>query len=382
MRERPSPAGNGLTIRLAKTETPVTTLPIVQNAADWPNKFKARFIEPGVISYEDIKNGRAFLSKQTLERDIQSFVGKPLVIRHNSKSVENGEPVGDPKPENLRQTARGYISNVYCDPTDGFYYAEGVCFDDEAKKLIRSGWKVSCCYAPKGPRGPGGKRNGVAYDYETRGFSGEHLAIEPADKVRYEAANIVLNAKTNSTTMFKLFAKKPAAAGPTAADEAAAAQKKIDDAAAEAAKIENAKTAAEAMEITAETPIEIDGAQVPLSDVVAGYKASLVENAISDIDPETEIEYAEGKKAKMGVMCAHYRNAMEKEEKEKEEIENSKKKAKNSTPGHFIRLTSAAATAASRQTEIGSKVSTNSREARIARGNARWGKPVAASGNL
>ena len=51
--------------------------------------FVSRFIEPGLVSYD--KAGVLKVSKETLDKFVQSLVGCPVIIRHQKVSNDNVE---------------------------------------------------------------------------------------------------------------------------------------------------------------------------------------------------------------------------------------------------------------------------------------------------
>ena len=258
------------------------------NAKSWPNKFQSRFLEAGLISYEDRGGDKELLGKEVIDACVQTFVGKPLIIKHG-----NGV-----KPATLEEKAVGYISRVWFEPNDAWYYCEGVLIDDQAKELVKpiedggQGWKVSCGYHITATDERGGEKNAIHYAREILGFEAEHLAI--VETPRYEGATIRLNEKNanQGSVMFKFWRKaSPTATAPAAADLPAAG--KLSDLAGESeveidgAKVrlndlvalhrENAKrkaSAAQAEELAPETLLEVDGKSVSLADLVAGFRAN------------------------------------------------------------------------------------------------------------
>lgn len=372
---------------------------VFANARTWGNKVEGRFILPGLISYRDVGQGVALLTKETIDRCVRTFEAKPFSIRHDAENVFTGEKMGDPSPENQEFTAVGYVSEVYFNPADGWYWFKGTIHNDDAKKKIDEGWGVSCTYVPTEAPGPGGVLNGVRYDYETRGFFGESIAIEPKHKIRYEGAriSIVRNAKPNSGTtmnLFKIFKKKSL----TDADVQTATdlEKQAKEAADKAAAIRNAK--GDEFELTPETLVVVDdkGTQAKFGDIVAGY-LDRARNAMTQIDPDSEVEYAPGKSAKMGVMCARYKQAVEDDEKAKNakdeeekqkaarnaEEERKKKedeeKARNARPAikltHYDRVMNASERTTSDAMPT-KRESTSSIEAQKARGAKAWSLPT------
>lgn len=380
-------------------EHSVTTRAVVANARTWGNKVEGRFILPGLISYTDVGQGMAYLSKETIDRCIRSFEAKPFSMRHDAENVFTGEKMGDPQPENQELTAVGYISEVYFNPADGWYWFKGTVHNDDAKKKIDAGWGVSCTYVPTEARGPGGKLNGVKYDYETRGFFGESIAIEPKDKIRYEGAriSIVRNSKPNSgTSVMNLKFWKKKALSEADVQAAAALDVQAKEAAAKAATIRNAQSEEFELDPSTEVTIDDKGTKSTIGDLItAAARVQNAANAMTQLDPDCEIEYAPGKSAKASVMCARYKQAMDEDEAKaknaKDEEEKAKaaknaadeeekkknaeaEKAKNAKPNHFIRLQHASS-APSGTPAPTRKTSANSIEAQKARGAAAWGAP-------
>lgn len=79
---------------------------------------------------------------------------------------------------------------------DGWYYVEGIIWDDKAQELINKGWSVSCSYDYLAFNDEGGEENNIHYDKEFTQLNFTHLAI--VDNPRYERANIVFNSKVNN----------------------------------------------------------------------------------------------------------------------------------------------------------------------------------------
>lgn len=285
-----------------------------QNAKEWPSGFISRFLEPGLISYEDLGGDKELLEQETIAAHAQSFVGKPVVIKHSNVN-----------PGNMLGKAVGYISRVWHEPSDGWHYCEGVIHDDAAKELIRKGHTVSCGYHVTSQDDRPGVYHCIDYARKLLAFEGEHLAI--VANPRYEGATIRLNSKSNNMSMFKLlFGKKKE---PGARENEAAP-----------------------VEITDETPVEIDGKTVRMNELVSAYKASKGELsgdsviALPDGSSATISELVTSR-ANEKKMCAEAdkeketkeaarKNAEEAEAKEKEKKENEakeeeeKKKKENS----------------------------------------------------
>ena len=90
----------------------------------------------------------------------------------------------------------GVIANAYFNQPDGWYYVDGIIWDDKAQDLINKGWSVSCSYDYLAFNDEGGEENNIHYDKEFTQLNFTHLAI--VDNPRYERANIVFNSKINN----------------------------------------------------------------------------------------------------------------------------------------------------------------------------------------
>lgn len=386
------------------------TLHRVKNANGWASTWSARWITPGLVNYQDVRAGVGYVSKEAIDRSMQTMVGRPLVIKHEPISDVTGLPVDPVRPDNMEEVASGYISRVWW-ADDGWAWCEGTCHDDEAKGLARPsakggrGWRVSCCYSAVGAVGPAGKLNGMPYDFEIRQFNGEHLALHP--NPRYEGATIIMNATTAkpSTAMFKLFGTKKTE--PTAAD--IAAKKAADDAAAaEATRLANAKTDLTPTEIGADTVVEIaEGVTVTIGELAASHTTlqAQLKNGM-EMDPEMEVEYANGRRAKMSRLCQAMvdHDKMEEDKKNAMDLEDENKKriaaatttgtsglsfAKNgldgkpvepAKPGHFLRLVNAATTNSDKLLLKNAGKTPETQQSRIERGKSRWGAPPKMAG--
>ena len=112
------------------------------------------------------------------------MVGVPVIINHKDITADNAN--------DLRV---GVVSNVWFDDKDGWYWCDGVIWDEAAQNLITDkGWSVSCSYDVKLADDTGGTENNIPYDIEFLDGVFTHLAI--VDNPRYERANIVFNSKT------------------------------------------------------------------------------------------------------------------------------------------------------------------------------------------
>jgi len=111
------------------------------------------------------------------------MVGTPVIIKHQDVTKENADKL-----------RIGTISRAYFNEPDGWFYCEGIIWDDKAQDLIENkSWSVSCSYDFLGYNDEGGEENNIHYDKEFTQLNFTHLAI--VDNPRYERANIVFNSK-------------------------------------------------------------------------------------------------------------------------------------------------------------------------------------------
>ena len=164
-------------------ETPIVTNAKIQfGDTDISGKgrhFKSRFIQPGVAGYPG-QFGNVLITKENLDKFIDTMVGVPVRIKHGDNTT-NDDRVG-------------VVNSVWFDDKDGWYWCDGIIWDETAINLIKDkGWNVSCAYKIKEADNAGGTENNISYDMEFLDGVFDHLAI--VDNPRYERAQIVLNAK-------------------------------------------------------------------------------------------------------------------------------------------------------------------------------------------
>ena len=140
--------------------------------------FVSRFIEAGLAHYKEL--GDIVITKETLDKFIQTMVGCPVIIDHK-----------DVTDKNVDKLRVGTISRVWYNEADGWYYCEGVLTDDEAIDLVKNqGWNVSCSYSFVSDDTQK-TYHGKPIDMEF--VDGEFLHLAIVEDPRYEGANIVVN---------------------------------------------------------------------------------------------------------------------------------------------------------------------------------------------
>ena len=186
------------------------------------NRFKCRFIEPGLVSYAEQKDGGIeLLRKPTIDKALNTFVGKNLQLGH------------------FNSAKHGVIDKVYFNSEDGWYYAEGSVDTDEARQAIEKGLTVSCGYAVH-ELGEGGKHHGCAYKQEILDITFDHMAI--VRKPRYEDAELRFNSMNKVFKWIKQLVVR-----------------------------ENAATPTETVDLHGDSEVEINGKTVKLNELIESY---------------------------------------------------------------------------------------------------------------
>lgn len=263
------------------------------NLAGSGKRFVCDFIEPGIVSYTDIGEGYELLRRETIENALNGFIGGALTIRH----VTTYKPV--PK-----ERINGFVDRVSRNSDTGFFRCEGTVDTDEARREIARGLKPSCGYTAL-EYGPGGVHHNIPYQREITKIKFHHLAIVPT--ARYEDAQIRLNSKSKSMNLLKVWRN--------------ITRKKADGSGDE--------TVREAIELPADTEIELDGKSARLNSVVeshqsvektkedaeklrldnekaANAKAAERNNAPTAITGDDEVE-VDGKPVKVSALVASHR---------------------------------------------------------------------------
>lgn len=162
--------------------------------------FTSRFIEAGPAHYK-MGNGEkvVLVKKETLDKFINTMVGAPVVIDHK-----------DVTDENVKDEAVGFVSRVWFNDQDGWFYCDGIIRDDNAETLItEQGYSVSCAYTVLDKNKEGGLWHDIEYDEEVLDGTFDHLAI--VSNPRYKDATILLNStdlQEKEDEVFGLFNSK------------------------------------------------------------------------------------------------------------------------------------------------------------------------------
>lgn len=263
-------------------------LNFVQVPTGTGKRFVAKFIEPGIVSYEEQKGGAVeYVPRATLEEALPSMAGVPLQITHADSTV------------------RGTIDKAYAGE-DGWFWCEGT-LDADAKEKINLGWSVSVGYRVKA-YGPGGMHNRVAYQRTVAKIEWIHLALEPAHKVRYEEAEVRLNAVQRAWAWVRALFTVGGEAVSTDTPPAEAEVELSDGSRVNLnALVEEYQKDMEKAPVSHSAVIMVGGKPVMVSELVQRYEArkkpagAVRHNAVSQPEPVAEADDAEDDDFEAGV---------------------------------------------------------------------------------
>jgi hypothetical protein len=268
-----------------------------------PKSYKIRFIEPGIISYNDSGAGVVFVSREALDRMAPSFRNCPVIFvpeSHDDSDASTAFNFDDV----AATPASGIVAGVPYWGDDGWMWADISVWDEEAQAAIAGGFNVSCAYKPT-EETDGGEWHSIPYDVELGNGKYEHLAI--VKRPRYEGSRILANSKGGHSVAINIFRKRENAAPvappippkkPEAAPAAPAMVKNEADPgtvvmlpsggqATLAELIAAYKATPEAQEpLDMDDMVDVDGQQVQVSELVAAFEAGKGAGAETPAAPE------------------------------------------------------------------------------------------------
>lgn len=293
----------------------------VANAHDvWPKKFSCKFIEHGLVNYQDI--GTVLVRKEALDKMAQSFVGKPVV----------NEVHRDVSPSDFQEgDADGIVTKVWFND-DGWYWAEFLVWDAATQRnCLSNAYSVSCAYVPSQVSESGGVHNNIPYEAEVLDGSYTHLAV--VANPRYEDARIIYNSRGGEMKFLKFWKSKKEKEARNSATEIATDKavvmvdgKRVP--VSDLLALHNAQQVQNAEPLSEETVMEVDGVEMPLKNLINAYREKEARNAEDEdkkAKEEEERKNAEAEEDKKKKEDEERKNAEEKEadEKKKKEMENA-----------------------------------------------------------
>lgn len=268
--------------------------------------FKARFLEAGVVKYDD---EMVLIKPDNLMVIAMDFKGSHVIIDHQDVSEDEAN-----------EKIVGYINNVWLGD-DGWAWCDFTVSSEEAITLINQGYSVSCAYYPK--YAEGGSYHNIPFDREIVGGEAIHLAI--VKNPRYEDAIILKNSINKIMTIFK-FKKKE-----LKENKAEVKEIELENALFEIEEGENVSVAEmveayknskkneegkkeekEDPKVNADDEYEVDGEMIKVSELASAYKSSKKKNESEEKEKKKEEAENEAK-----------------EEEEKEEVKKNSVDAKN-----------------------------------------------------
>lgn len=272
----------------------------------WPLTMKCSFIEPGIVRYADV--GDVLVKKETLDKMLNSFIGKPVV----------NEDHRDVTPEDFTKgTAQGIVNSVWFDEKDAMFHAAYQVWDKPTLQNIKGGYKVSCAY--KVLRwGPGGVHNNVPYEREVLDGEYTHLAI--VSNPRYEGVRIY-NSKGAKTMTLKWIKKLLGTDG-----------KELEN----AVEIESSKSI-----------VEVDGKEYTLDNAIEALKAQEaakakeLENKAPTDDQEIDVPGLGKRTVKQLRDAIALKNASEKSDADKKKADDDKAEADRKNAAEKVQLENA-----------------------------------------
>lgn len=304
----------------------------------WPKRYRAHFIYPGLISYEDSGNGVVYVGDNALKKMASSFVGKPVVNEeHHDLTPEQAYKLSNQELESL---ADGVVYDIGIEDGSfdpemvGWHYSDIVVWNEETKANIdKKGYNISCSYEVL-DSAQGDIVNNISYDAEVTDGEYTHLAI--VANPRYNKAKItelpttynnscsdevvrmIQNNKEKSMgNIFKYLSNsKKAKSNKNMAPDG---EDKKDD-----PKDEELNNAEDYM-------IEVDGNQIPLDQAINKYRETNSRSNVLGPDEVVEIDGQQVPVSELMNMCSEKRdNADEFEGQKPEEVVEEQPSMQNS----------------------------------------------------
>lgn len=256
-----------------------------------PKSYRCKFIEPGLISYEDSNAGTVLVSKDALDRMAPSFRGCPVIFvpeHHNDTDKENAfnfDDIGSNPPA-------GIVTDVPTWGDDGWQWVNVLIWDEDAQAAIEKGYTVSCAYLVDG-EGPAGEYHQISYDEEVTEGHYMHMAIVP--RPRYEGSQILANSKGgHQVAIFNRKANAAPAAVPPKKPEAPPAAHPEPDADNKGEMLND------------DTEVDVNGTPVPLHELIAKYMESQGAGTPAALGDADEVELPDGTKVTVADLKAAY----------------------------------------------------------------------------
>lgn len=333
-----------------------------------PKSYRVRFIEPGIMSYQDQDQGVVLVSKEALDLMGPSFRNCPVIFvpeHHNDQDKDtafNFEDIGS-------NPAAGIVTTIPTWGDDGWQWVEMSVWDEAAQNAIEKGFSVSCAYEPEEDP-EGGVWHELDYDRAVVNGRYMHMAIVP--RPRYEGSRILANSKGGPMGLFGIKPKEKVNAAPPAAP---AKEPDGDE---------------KPVMLNDDAEVDVNGTPVPLHELMAAYMEKQGTGEPAALADEDVVQLPDGQKVTIADLKASYsgggeggvealENAEAPQDVTAAPVVDEKKQLSNSAPKRVVNA--ALKNAASRGDATDPRGEGMDTQAdRIARGSARYSLPVKQGG--
>lgn len=335
--------------------------------AELGKRYRIKFIEPGIVNYHDLDAGIVFVDKPALDNMAPSIVGIPVVLGVHED------------PEDRERFRVGVVTD---EPwwEDGWQWTNMMVFDDDAlSALDNADFSVSCAYVPTKIAGPG-RYHGIRYDAQVLDGSYRHMAI--VEKPRYEGALVFTNSNKELRRM-KLFRSRAERKAKSLKDTRAEIENEEEEPEEPEEEMENEE---DGETMSDDAYVELDnGTQIPVSELINNWKADQkrkrqLKNAPVNMDDEIDVGDGKRVSVKELVGCYTRTNAEPPQDEEAEDLVDENKQESSAItnsrrskpkPNRNFSLIKNAS-----QDPEANGIAISTKDARIARGKERYGRPV------
>jgi hypothetical protein len=354
-----------------------------------PKSYKTKFIEPGLISYNDQGAGTVLVSREALDRMAQSFRNCPVIFvpeHHDESDPETAFNFDDISANPASGIVTGF---PYWE--DGWQWVDVSIWDEGAQDAIdNKGFSVSCAYLVD-DTGPEGKWHELLYDEEILNGHYMHMAIVP--RPRYEGSQILANSKGGQGMAFFGIGKKNAGPFDKPGSGFIDTNPKKNAPAPGAAPAKEPDADNKPQMLNDDATVDVNGTPVALHELIAKYMETQG-GAPQALAPEDEIALPDGSRVKVSELIAAY-GAGESAEPAGEPMENAeppqdvkgeapndeaRQVRANAAPAPKPKVNAALKNAATKPNDFGQGNSIDNESVRLERGKARYSLPVKQGG--
>jgi len=269
-----------------------------------PKSYKCKFIQPGVISYDDQNQGTVLVEKPALDSMAKTFRNCPVIFvpeQHDNSDKENSFDFTDLSSN----PASGIVTGIPYWGDDGWMWVEFTVWDANAIKAIDKGYSVSCAYVPD-KVADGGEWHQIPYDEQV--LDGHYIHMAIVARPRYEGSQIFANSKGGHGIMALFGMKKNAE--PAVLDK----NKPPVQPAQEQPEDDKNKP----VMINADTEVEVGEEKIPISALVEAYQQKH-----GQLQDDDMIELEDGSTVSVGDLKKEYSGGGEPAPEDPENLDDS-----------------------------------------------------------